>query len=238
MKISVRSDSVVIEGYVNAVERNSKPLIERGVKFVERIVAGCFNRAIRRAKDIRILQNHDDNIDLGGISDGNLTLEEDNIGLKARAVLTAPEAIENAKRGNYIGWSFGFNDIDGGVDQLRDEETGLPLRRVKDLELFEVSLLTRDRTPAYNGTLVNVRDDGSEERIRVNYSEDYEDQVEIKEEVEEIQEEIPEDKPEEIREDVTSEAVSDPEPEKAPEEKKVSSDYFAKYKAMIDEWRK
>ena len=230
MKVLLRSDSVVIEGYVNAVERNSKPLIERGVRFVERIVAGCFGRAISRAKDIRILENHNYNIDLGGLSDGNLTLTEDNIGLKARAVLTAPEAIENAKRGNYIGWSFGFNDVAGGVDQLRDEETGLPLRRVKDLDLFEVSLLTRDRTPAYNGTLVSVRDDGSTETVRVNYSEDYVDDIEVEEEKIDTPETT------ETREAPAEE--SDPEPEKEPEVKQVPSDYYAKYKAMIDEWRK
>ena len=230
MKILVRSDSVVIEGYVNAVERNSKPLIERGVRFIERIVAGCFGRAISRAKDIRILQNHDDNKDLGGIADGNLTLTEDNIGLKARAVLTAPEAIENAKRGNYIGWSFGFNDVEGGVEQLRDEETGLPLRRVKDLDLFEVSLLTRDRTPAYNGTLVSVRDDGSTEAVRVNYSEDYVDDIEVEEEKIDTPETT------ETREAPAEEP--DPEPEKEPEVKQVPSEYYAKYKAMIDEWRK
>lgn len=231
MKILVRSDSVVIEGYVNAVERNSKPLIERGVRFIERIVAGCFGRAISRAKDIRILQNHDDNKDLGGIADGNLTLIEDNIGLKARAVLTAPEAIENAKRGNYIGWSFGFNDVEGGVEQLRDEETGLPLRRVKDLDLFEVSLLTRDRTPAYNGTLVSVRDDGSTEAVRVNYSEDYVDDIEVEEE------KIDTPDTTETREAPTEES-SDPEPVQDPEVKQVPSEYYAKYKAMIDEWRK
>ena len=230
MKVLLRSDSVVIEGYVNAVERNSKPLIERGVRFVERIVAGCFGRAISRAKDIRILENHNYNIDLGGLSDGNLTLTEDNIGLKARAVLTSPEAIENAKRGNYIGWSFGFNDVAGGVDQLRDEETGLPLRRVKDLDLFEVSLLTRDRTPAYNGTLVSVRDDGSTETVRVNYSEDYVDDIEVEEEKT--------DTPETTETRETPAEESDPEPEKEPEVKQVPSDYYAKYKAMIDEWRK
>lgn len=230
MKVLLRSDSVVIEGYVNAVERNSKPLIERGVRFVERIVAGCFGRAISRAKDIRILENHNYNIDLGGLSDGNLTLTEDNIGLKARAVLTSPEAIENAKRGNYIGWSFGFNDVAGGVDQLRDEETGLPLRRVKDLDLFEVSLLTRDRTPAYNGTLVSVRDDGSTETVRVNYSEDYVDDIEVEEEKTDTPETT------ETREAPAEE--SDPEPEKEPEVKQVPSEYYAKYKAMIDEWRK
>ena len=34
MKIQIREDSVEIEGYVNAIERNSKPLMSRIGKFV------------------------------------------------------------------------------------------------------------------------------------------------------------------------------------------------------------
>ena len=224
MKIYIRADSITIEGYVNAVERNSKPLNERGVTFIERIAAGAFKRAIKRAKDIRILLNHDWSKDLGGISDGNLELEEDSIGLKARATITDPEVVADAKRGDLVGWSFGFDDVVDGVKQLRDEETGLPLRKVNDLDLFEVSLLNRKKSPAYAGTLVNVRDDGSEEEKKILYSEEYSDKLEIREEPqEEIKEETPE--------------VADPEPEKEPEVKEVSSDYYARYKNMIAGWK-
>lgn len=228
MKIIIRSDSITIEGYVNAVERNSKPLTERGVQFIERIGAGAFKRAIARAKDIRILLNHNWSKDLGGISDGTLELEEDNIGLKARATITDPEVIEDARKGNLVGWSFGFNDIPDGVSQLRDEETGLPLRKVKDLDLFEVSLLNRTKSPAYVGTLVNVRDDGSETKI--NLSEDN-----IVEEVETIDESV-EDPDPETREEPQGEA-KDPE-DNTPEFKEVSSDYYARYKSMIADMRK
>ena len=227
MKIIIRSDSITIEGYVNAVERNSKPLTERGVQFIERIGAGAFKRAIARAKDIRILLNHNWSKDLGGISDGTLELEEDNIGLKARATITDPEVIEDARKGNLVGWSFGFNDIPDGVSQLRDEETGLPLRKVKDLDLFEVSLLNRTKSPAYVGTLVNVRDDGSETKI--NLSEDN-----IVEEIETVDESIKTPDPEpETREEPQGEA-KDPE-ENTPEVKEVSSEYYARYKNMISE---
>lgn len=235
MKITIRADSITIEGYVNAVERNSKPLTERGVTFIERIAAGTFKKAIERAKDIRIWLNHRASRDLGGLSDGNLELEEDNIGLKARAVITDPETIEQARRGNLVGWSFGFNDIPGGVKQYRDDETGLPLRKVTDLELEEVSLLTRDRTPAYAGTLVNVRDDGSTEERSINYAEDYETEVETTEEPTEENTEV-ENTSTETREEPTEEA-KDPEPEKEPEVKEVSSDYFARYKNMIAEMK-
>ena len=223
MKIFIRADSVTIEGYVNAVERNSKPLNERGVTFIERIAAGAFRRAIERAKDIRILLNHNWDKDLGGLKDGNLELEEDNIGLKARATITDPEVVADAKRGDLVGWSFGFDDVDEGVKQLRDEETGLPLRKVNDLELFEVSLLNRKKSPAYAGTLVKVRDDGSEEEKKILFSEEYSEKIEIREEPQEVnQEETP---------------VADPEPEKEPEVKEVSSDYYARYKDMIAGWK-
>lgn len=224
MKIYIRADSVTIEGYVNAVERNSKPLNERGVTFIERIAAGAFRRAIERAKDIRILLNHNWDKDLGGLKDGNLELEEDNIGLKARATISDPEVVADAKRGDLVGWSFGFDDVDEGVKQLRDEETGLPLRKVNDLELFEVSLLNRKKSPAYAGTLVKVRDDGSEEERKILFSEEYSEKIEIREEPQEVtQEETPE--------------VKDPEPEKEPEVKEVSSDYYARYKNMIAGWK-
>lgn len=218
MKIIIREDKVTLEGYVNAVERNSKPLTERGVTFIERIGAGAFKRAIERAKDIRILLNHRGDRDLGGIADGNLELEEDNIGLKARADISDPEVISDARKGNLVGWSFGF--IDNDVTQLRDEETGLPLRKVNALDLFEVSILNRTKTPAYVGTLVNVRDDGSEEERGVNYSEEYSDDIEVIDEVETRSEETPE---------------GSEDPEETPEVKEVSSEYFARYKNIIAE---
>ena len=48
MKVNVRADSVEIEGYVNAIERNSKPLFSRVGQFIERICKGAFKKALRR----------------------------------------------------------------------------------------------------------------------------------------------------------------------------------------------
>ena len=153
MNIRVNKDSVVIEGYVNAVERLSKPLKDRLGKFVERIKVGAFKRALERADDVRILLNHDWKRDLGGIKDGNLELNEDAIGLHAKATITDKDIVEKAKRGELRGWSFGFVDRD--VEQ--GEENGIVVRNVKDLDLYEVSLIDRARVPAYDGTLVAIR---------------------------------------------------------------------------------
>lgn len=229
MRISIREDKVIIDGYVNAVERNSKPLNERGVTFIERITAGAFKKAIARAQDIRILLNHNVERDLGGIKDGNLTLEEDNIGLKARAEITDPEVIDEARKGNLVGWSFGFTD--NVVTQLQDSETGLPLRRVDDLDLYEVSLLNRTKSPAYVGTLVSVRSQDGEDK-KINISEDYSDEVNT---VDETTREALEEIRVETREDQGSEPETD---NQAPEKKEVSSEYYARYKNIIDELKR
>jgi HK97 family phage prohead protease len=228
MKLIIRNESITIEGYVNAVERNSKPLTERGVTFIERVSAGAFNRAIRRAKDIRILLNHRKDRDLGGISDGNLELEEDNIGLKARATITDPEVIEDAKHGDLVGWSFGFYDVLNGVKQMRDEESGLPLRKLNDLELYEVSLLNRKKSPAYVGTLVNVRDDGTTDRI--NIADEYCDNLETVNECEDNTENTPSN-------DGEGEKREDTKPGESSAEKEVSSEYYAGYRNMIGEMK-
>ena len=49
MRIEIRADSVLIEGYVNAVARDSRPMRDRktGKRFVEQIVPGVFERALR-----------------------------------------------------------------------------------------------------------------------------------------------------------------------------------------------
>ena len=162
MKVKIRADSVEIEGYVNAIERASKPLMSRIGRFIERICAGAFKKALKRADDVAILLNHDWGRQLGSISQGNLELEEDNIGLHARATITDPEVIEDARRGNLVGWSFGFKDR----EVENSTEDGLPLRKVRDLDLFEVSLLNRQMTPAYNGTLITTRTVDSEEEVQ------------------------------------------------------------------------
>ena len=156
MEIRVKGDSIEIEGYVNAIERKSKPLWSRVGQFVERICKGAFKRALERNDNVRILLNHDPERDLGGTKDGNLELKEDNIGLHARATITDPDVVDKGKKGDLIGWSFGFMDRD--VENKRDED-GMPLRDVKDLDLIEVSILDKTKVPAYDGTLVAVRSD-------------------------------------------------------------------------------
>lgn len=159
MKIRIRNDdSVEIEGYVNTIERKSKPLMSRIGQFVERICKGAFAKAIQRNDNIRILLNHDWDRDLGGTKDGNLELKEDSIGLHARATITDGDVVRKARAGDLVGWSFGFTDRE--VDT--HDENGVTTRDVKDLDLYEVSILDKSKKPAYDGTLVSVRADADE----------------------------------------------------------------------------
>ena len=182
MQITLRADSVEIDGYVNAVERKSKPLWSRIGQFVERICKGAFKSALGRNDNVRILLNHDPKRDLGGQKDGNLELEEDAIGLRAKATITDPDVVKKARNGDLVGWSFGFYDRD--VENLKDEN-GFPLRNVKDLDLEEVSLLDRTKIPAYDGTLVMVRADSESS---LYFGEAFQDEIHIRE-MEEVREE-------------------------------------------------
>ncbi len=198
MKVSIRADSVTVEGYVNAVERNSKPLHSRVGRFIERICKGAFSNALQRNDDIHILLNHDWTRDLGSTKQGNLELTEDNIGLHARAVITDADVIADARQGNLVGWSFGFEDTANGVDKDVDYESGLPLRKVRDLNLLEVSILNRKKSPAYDGTLIMAREDDEEMQF---HGEAYIDEDVQIEEAEEIRtEDVPqlEERPEAI----------------------------------------
>ena len=175
MKVNIRADKVEIEGYVNAIERDSKPLWSRVGQFIERICKGAFKKALKRNDDVHILLNHDWSRDLGSTKQGNLELEEDNIGLRVRACITDPEVVKKARSGELVGWSFGFSDRDV-INSIRD---GMPHRAVKDLDLAEVSILDKRKSPAYEGTLISARSEDDTMHFR---GEDFIDEVEVKEE--------------------------------------------------------
>ncbi|MBQ8549728.1 MAG: HK97 family phage prohead protease [Clostridia bacterium] len=174
MRINLREDSVELEGYVNAIERDSKPLPSRIGNFIERICVGAFKKALKRGNNVHILLNHDWDRDLGSVEDGNLELEEDNIGLRVRATITDKDVIEKARNGELVGWSFGFEDreVENGL------ERGMLLRLVKDLFLHEVSVLDREKSPAYAGTQVYARSIDGEDHIICRGAENIDEQEE------------------------------------------------------------
>lgn len=158
MQIEIRNDSVVIDGYVNAVARDSRPLRDKeGKKFIEQIVPKAFERALSRASEVKLLLNHDSNRQLGSTGD-NLELYEDSIGLRAHAVVTDAEVIEKARKHELRGWSFGFIPTDVTAEDLAN---GMQRRFVEDMDLQEVSIIDLRKLPCYAGTLIETRADGN-----------------------------------------------------------------------------
>ena len=161
MQVEVRNDSVFISGYVNAVERLSKPIREtlhgKIRTFLERIKAGVFRTALKRNKNVLVLLNHDNNRVLASTEDGNAILEEDNIGLRAEITITDEEVVQKAREGKLSGWSFGFIANDDEITTEGNNE----IRTVTDLELLEVSILDDTKSPAYYGTSIESREGGA-----------------------------------------------------------------------------
>lgn len=231
MEVRVKEDSVEIEGYVNAIERNSKPLMSRVGQFIERICKGAFKKALKRNDDVHILLNHDWNRDLGSTKKGNLELEEDNIGLRVRACITDKDVIQKARNGELVGWSFGFRDRE--VENTI--ERGIPHRAVKDLDLAEVSILDKRKTPAYDGTLIMARDDSEELHFR---GEDFIDEVSIIDKTEPQKEENAQNNENIVQNEKLDNEMKNNDDKDEPKQQEVVEEIdYSKYEEMIKEMK-
>lgn len=161
MKYEVRENSVVVTGYVNAVERLSKPIRStlhgKVTTFLEKIKAGVFRSALKRNDEVFVLLNHDTDRVLASTKEGTANLEEDNIGLRAEITITDEEVVQKAREGKLTGWSFGFIAND---DEVRAEGEN-EVRTINDMELIEVSILDDTKSPAYYGTSIEAREGGA-----------------------------------------------------------------------------
>ncbi|MCT0477900.1 HK97 family phage prohead protease [Lactococcus cremoris] len=137
--------SVAIEGY--AAVFNSKTSI--GGWFDEVIEPGAFSRSLSDNGDIRALFNHNwDNV-LGRTKSQTLELREDEKGLNFKVELpdtsVARDLTISMERGDINQCSFGFF--------ITDEEWNYnvepALRTIKEVELFEISIVS---IPAYDDT--------------------------------------------------------------------------------------
>lgn len=202
MKVEIREDKVFITGYVNAIERYSKPIKEslRGKirTFIERIKAGVFQTALKRNDDVKVLLNHNHERVLATTKDGSAKLEEDNIGLRAEVTITDAEVVEKARNNQLVGWSFGFYANSDEIGVEGETET----RTVTDLDLIEVSILDDTKSPAYYGTSIEARSEGEKmleyrtitDDIDAINEEANEKHEEVYEESEEVHKQIEEDR--------------------------------------------
>lgn len=131
------------------VGRDSRVLHDKTGPYVEQIMPGAFKKALAADSKVELRFNHKKILD-----SEDLELREDNIGLRAHAVVTDSEVIAAAEQKELRGWSFGFVKQ---KDHWKTDEEGTRRRFVDELELREVSIL--DKTPAYIATSIETRDD-------------------------------------------------------------------------------
>lgn len=159
IKLSKRAEGELpkIEGYGAVFYREGKPETEYRLwdDYVERIMPGAFDEALRANADVRSLFNHDSNIVLGRSSSGTLELSVDEIGLFYS--LTPPDTqgardlIKSLEREDVDGSSFMFIP----TETVWREQDDLFIREILSVELFECGPVT---FPAYEGTTAGTRE--------------------------------------------------------------------------------
>lgn len=183
MKAELRADGLHISGYVNVPGRQSRPVMTKRGKVIEVIEQRAFQKAIDSATNgVRMLLDHNPDRVLASTTDKSLNAFEDEIGLRAEALVTDPEVIAGAKAGKLRGWSFNMRNI---VDTVEERAGELPLRHVQSFDMDEITLVMH-RMPCYSATSIEIRADEEEdveerasvEEIRVLVQEETKDPVE------------------------------------------------------------
>ncbi len=159
MKIEVRADnSARITGYVNAAERESRPVATPKGMVNELVESGVFRKALEERADIPMTIDHIPTEVVARTGDHSLRLKEDNIGLWAEATITEERTVRAAREGKIRGWSFGMKDVRDTVEERAEK---LPLRHITGMTLDHVTLVI-DKIPAYSATSVELRADTEE----------------------------------------------------------------------------
>lgn len=145
---------IAFRGYASVFNR---PYDVAGV-FTEQIAPGAFRRSLHNARaakrddvpKIHLLVNHDESsIPLAAVHSGTMDLREDDRGLYVEAELdpTSPwaQSVASAiRRGDLDEMSFAFRALKDEWDETGD----VPVRTVKELKLYEVSVVRNGANPA------------------------------------------------------------------------------------------
>lgn len=165
MEVREEDGEVRVEGYAAVFDQEA----DIAGLFRERIAPGAFSDAIGR-DDVVFLWNHDADTVMARTRSGTLQLEEDDRGLKMRALLdmTDPDVqriYPKMKRGDVDKMSFAFF----AEKQEWDDTDDVPLRTITQARLMDVSAVT---WPAYDGTEIGLRslEEARQERRQRNFS--------------------------------------------------------------------
>jgi|TARA_R110000868_G_scaffold91417_1_gene253505 uncharacterized protein len=148
-EVRLENDTIKVSGYASVFSEETNI----GGMFREVIAPGAFKAAIGR-DDVRFLVNHD-GLPLARTKSGTLILKEDNRGLYMETELDATDPdvqqiVPKMKRGDLDKMSFAFR----ATKQDWDESGDIPLRTIREAELFDVSIVN---DPAYPGTEIGLR---------------------------------------------------------------------------------
>lgn len=157
IKAEIRADGLHIAGYVNVPGRESRPVITPRGKVVEVIEQRAFQRALEKTDKVDLMLDHERKI--ASTSDNTLMVAEDEIGLRAEAIITDEETIKGAREGKLKGWSFNMLRV---KDEIEERAGKLPLRTIKDFVMTEITLALRKR-PVYSSTSIELRAEEEEE---------------------------------------------------------------------------
>lgn len=149
-EIRADGDEIRVSGYAAVFDETT----EIAGMFQERIARGAFRNALDRGDDTVFLVNHE-GLPLARTRSGTMTLTEDERGLFMETVLDGNDPdvraiVPKMKRGDLDKMSFAFR---ADVDEW-DDTGAMPVRTVKDLRLYDVSIVTN---PAYDGTEIGLR---------------------------------------------------------------------------------
>ena len=189
-----------IGGYINATERNSNILKDKeGRKFIEKVRAGAFKEALEDAekenREIPLMYRHKKLITK------NVELREDNIGLRFEAEVD--EDTYNMVKDNNLQCSFGFVPL---KENIKNITLGFYERLLEKIRLLEVTITP---LPAYNGSLVECREEEDEMELR--------ELLELREELDKKIEELTDKELEEEKKDEKEDEVEKPIEEKIAE---------------------
>lgn len=153
LSVEARSDAdgTVLAGYAALFNSASEEMWG----FREEIAPGAFSRTLSEGADVRALVDHDPSKILGRTTSKTLTLEEDDRGLKVFIdppdTTIGRDVVESVRRGDLSQMSFAFRVQ---AEEWRDEQSEMPKRVLKEVDLFDVSVVTY---PAYKDTTVGLR---------------------------------------------------------------------------------
>jgi len=172
LRALMQDDLMVIEGYCAKYNTPSHILRDRGGRpYRELLEPGLFKDHLK--DDVAYTYNHNPNTVMAHTRNGTLTLSEDEIGLKFRAVLNntsdSRDLYERVQRGEAIENSFGYHE-DTEKQKLDRVAGSDPILRISGIiDLFDVATLSvKAAYPSTEVEVVRSLDDYETEELEDN----------------------------------------------------------------------